>query len=348
MLKYDKRGANKLKDRATAFFEDESLFSVEAVLRTATEEMLTAAKLKVLWAHVQDLQERTGFSTEEREAKPKAKRQPAALTEEQVTKRKADCVAEWTKHANAKDTLEIADDGTQFACTVCSGADELVWHQLRGASDIRRHCIGGATSVQNGKTPLMSHHARNVARLDQEEEEESKEKAPAKKNKAAKKKVVVSEEEEEKKMPRLTSSKKSQKRDKEVPSPEIKSKKKTKKSHGATLPTTLPKLTGRIDSDPVQFKCQWGKKREELCSIVELVEHYGERIVQRVNEFDARLGVEFVAERIVDKNSGRYLVHWEGYPEVFETWELGTDARWEAGDEDGEHKRELIAEWEKI
>ena len=65
-----------------------------------------------------------------------------------------------------------------------------------------------------------------------------------------------------------------------------------------------------------------------------------------VNDFDACVGVEFVAERILDRNSGHYLLHWEGYPKVFETWELGTDARWEAGDEDGKHKRELIKDWE--
>ena len=58
MLKYDDDGAGKLKDKANAFFEEETLLTTLAVLQTVTEPMLVQAKLRVLWPYVINLQDK--------------------------------------------------------------------------------------------------------------------------------------------------------------------------------------------------------------------------------------------------------------------------------------------------
>jgi hypothetical protein len=73
------------------------------------------------------------------EAPKKRERESKSLTAEQIEKRRKECAEEWVKYGNNPKTLEISDDGMQFACNMCSAGDELEWHQLRGPSDIRRH-----------------------------------------------------------------------------------------------------------------------------------------------------------------------------------------------------------------
>ena len=271
---------------------------------------------------------------------------------------------EWTKLGNAEDTLQFSNDVRRFRCLVCydEEEEEADWLLLRGASDIRRHCIGGTSSVKNDKTPKMSLHARRAKELEDEEEQvlparesrkrsrgaTEKKKKKKKKNKQGKreKSSVEHEQDEEEveveeslvKPKPLRESReysREQRRGKTPPEPK------------SSLPKALPKLVARVDGDPVQYECQWGQRRQKaLHSIASLVEHYGDSIVKRVNTFDSLHDVAFVAERIVDKRSGHFLVHWRGYPDEFETWERADEECWEAGDKDGEHKRQLIEEFE--
>ncbi len=102
-------------------------------------------------------------------------------------------------------------------------------------------------------------------------------------------------------------------------------------------PTTLPKLLARIEGKPISYQCQWRRYGgpKEVHSIFTLVEHYGERIVNRVNKCDKDAEVEFVAEKIVDERKDEYLVRWTGYPQEFDTWESAKEKNWEARDEKG-------------
>jgi hypothetical protein len=84
-----------------------------------------------------------------------------------------------------------------------------------------------------------------------------------------------------------------------------------------------------------------------ILSIDKLADVYGEKIVPRVNACDLAANVAFEAENIVDQREGEYLVHWKGYPEVFESWERAEDEQWESGDKNGKRKRMLVEEYEQ-
>jgi hypothetical protein len=165
-LKYDQGAAGTLCVRTSKWFEEESIFSLKALLQVCTEAVLGEAKLKVLWVYIKDLQGKTGLAPAVQAKEvlgKKEKREPKPLTEDRLVKRKAECYKEWKEHSGCKKTaLQISEDGLKFACTVCSTREELKWRQLRGPSDVRIHCIGGPTSKVGDKTPDRSKHAGNV------------------------------------------------------------------------------------------------------------------------------------------------------------------------------------------
>ncbi len=161
LMKFDDEAkAVSFKEKVVTVLDEENIFSVSALIKTATESFLGDAKLRALWPYMEDLQERKAQVAARGEKKEKA-----PLSGEKLAKRKKQCIDEWKEHTNniAK-TLKISDDGLKFACTVCSAGGELKWQKLRGPSDVRRHCIGGASSTKNEKTPEESAHAKNMAK----------------------------------------------------------------------------------------------------------------------------------------------------------------------------------------
>ena len=136
-LKFDDDASERLTQKAEVFFMDESLDSPLALVQTVTEDMLKEAKLRVLWAYMKDLKRKMGISVvtkkprddpeeEDSPTKKKKKRRKAkkTLSAEQTDAKKRLCLAEWTKHGNAEDTLEFSDDAKKFRCMVCYDEEE--------------------------------------------------------------------------------------------------------------------------------------------------------------------------------------------------------------------------------
>ena len=131
-------------------------------------------------------------------------------------------------------------------------------------------------------------------------------------------------------------------------------KKAKKVEEEAPWPLTLPKLLARYqeeDGAVISYECQWGKGGlKETHTVAVLVQHYGERVVERVTACDKKAGVCFVAESLVGKREGKegteYRVRWRGYPAEFDTWELVDDV-WEKRDDEEEHQRQLIEAFEQ-
>lgn len=61
LLKYDDTWAEKLNEKANAFFEEHLIGSTLAMLQTVTETMLVQANLRVLWVYIRDLQEKVFY-----------------------------------------------------------------------------------------------------------------------------------------------------------------------------------------------------------------------------------------------------------------------------------------------
>jgi hypothetical protein len=188
-LKYEDEHAEKLKAKAIAFFDEETLYTTRAVLQSVIEALLEKAKLRVLWPYIKDLQEKvlyfffffffflpwiphslifffsqTGLAPVSDEPKKVKRERKVELTAEQLAKRKKECVAEWVKHGNSEDTLLFSDDGLKFACSICHEGDEVEWHLLRGPSDIERHCKGGANTKE-------TRHAKKLKNMDEDDED---------------------------------------------------------------------------------------------------------------------------------------------------------------------------------
>lgn len=338
-LKFDDDASERLTQKAEVFFEEESLASPLALVQTVTEDMLKEAKLRVLWVYLKDLKRKMGISVdssvvtkkprddpeeEDSPKKTKKKRRKAkkALTAEQMDAKKRLCLAEWTNHGNAEDTLEFSVDARKFRCLVCYDDDEDEddddddgWLLLRGPSDVRRHCIGGTSSAKNDKTPKLSWHARRMEAKKEEDEDD---------------KNVEGEDEED--LVSEESSRESRKRSRSAPE-----KKDVDAGHQMELPDALPTLTSReVQPDgSLWYGCKWDGRDEEAIPIIALVAHYGEAIVAPVVEYDAtRDDVDFVIEKLVKKKGRKFLVRWKGYPNVFDTWEAKSAL--------GEHADELI------
>ena len=102
------------------------------------------------------------------------------------------------------------------------------------------------------------------------------------------------------------------------------------------LPDSLPtEFTGReLQPDAtLAYWCKWGSRAAAVkVPLHALVTRYGVAIRQPIVAYDTRSKVEYSVEKVLKKRKkdSRYLVRWEGYPELFDTWEnrtaLGADA----------------------
>ena len=86
------------------------------------------------WICLKDLHEKSGLAASAVAVavvavEGKKKREPKALTADQLVKRKAECVGGMS---TTEEMLEFSEDGLTFACNICSKGEVLKWHSLRG------------------------------------------------------------------------------------------------------------------------------------------------------------------------------------------------------------------------
>jgi hypothetical protein len=221
---------------------------------------------------------------------------------------------------------------------------------------MQRHCEGTLHQkrIRDDEGEVVKKKKERARSSDVEEESDSKKrrsgKAEKKKNKEefADEEIVLLDSDDSKNgSEKGDKGRSSAKKRREKKGGSEQKEEKSKKPAKPLLPRSLPRILSRIEGDPIEYQCQWSKQEPRIVSIDELVNIYGEKIVPLVNGCDVAANVGFEAENIVDKRKGEYLVHWKGYPDVFESWELAGEKRWKSEDKNGKHKKKLVEEYER-
>ena len=110
------------------------------------------------------------------------------------------------------------------------------------------------------------------------------------------------------------------------PSRTSKSKKEEGDDDCDLLPLSLPtSFTSRevLEDGSLIYGCRWGGKgkQERRVPLLELIDCYGKGLVVPVVAYDTAADVDYVVEKVVERNGPLYRVRWEGYPAAFDTWE---------------------------
>ena len=324
-LNFDEAASAKLKQKAAAFFADESLLSPLAVAQTVTLEMLDSAKLRVLWVYIEDLKVKMGCATPcETESLTMSAKKAKATSQDKLATRKEKLLNKWESLGNERETLVLSDALDHFRCTICTNTAS--WNALRGPSDLVRHCIGGPSSAKSTFTPKESQHARLI-RIANSKDINLKKRA--REDFKRDKESVEQEDESRNVAPRPTAT------------PMVVPPTGTLMVVPNQLPTEI--LDRRVEPDGnLAYKCKFsGQRQLQFFALDRLVQKFGKRVVDLVEFFDFENGVDLKIEKLLDQrqSDGRYLVRWDGYPSVFNSWE--------AYDNLGECADELVEQFEK-
>ena len=343
-LELDEEARAAFTSHVKAFLRDNVILNMKMLLTSATEAFLREGKVLPLWPHVRSLQAATGLAHLGDAAL--AARDPVAPNSERVSALED----EWESLGNTKGSVTIAPDGRSFFCQLCR-ADVL----LSRPDSMSRHSHGPRHRGKMDQKKDIKAGKRSSEEEDDEGEGEEEEENVSQKGKTKKKK------EKKKKMAGTRSRKKSKKtedddnggeegedgphevvktekkREKSSKKVEPRSRKKGKKREedeeedaGALeqlpLPDTLPSSFHGREVQPdgsLSYWCKWtGLADKRKIPIVALAARYGKAIVAPIMKYDSACHVEFDIEKLLDKKKGgQYLVRWQGYPDVFDSWE---------------------------
>lgn len=408
-LGYKEHDAEALKTAAMNFFRAQFLFTVKALLHTATEKMLETAHLRVLWPFVKQLQEENGLGdSSKKKVEGSAPAQSKQVLAAALQALKRSCMNAWVFEGNKEELLKISDDCCWFRCEQCNRSYTLT----EGVDDIQRHCVvhadmrkrarkvfEGRNEDRNHGTKLDAdaavalvaeaaiepvrgtdaHGARNMKGKDLHGTKKDKQEGSGKQDRGRRRSLRQKRERvqqdgevdveliNEEKTRRGRQSRKGV-RTTSVGNANDNNANKERNSEGAAqspvgtgtgeeessdLPNDLPEIAGRIEGQPVVYRCVWiskgsrrRKKKQESpgmmqkmernVSVADLAEKYHNDIVERINAYDAQHDVTFQVECIVDDKCGdngdvEYWVSWKGYPHpLFNTWQSAHDLGLEA------------------
>jgi hypothetical protein len=288
-LGYKERESGVLKAKANEFFQQESFFTLKALIQTVTQSMLESAHLRVLWPYVKELQGPPELTERKQLVRRKALQEMLRITFEKS----------WIDQGfNVKD-LRLDQHCSWIDCLFCDFGFDLL--DFEGVASHQKHhsdkqgmaspseVNGGVISGKKKSSPAKK-RGRPVGHV----EEKGLKKKPTRERKGVKgdlEKLPAS-------LPRLVA-------------------RFCKDSDPSIV---FYSCQWSNEHGEVEY-------RKEV-SVVDLATAYGDSIVDSVMDYDEANLVNFQIDHLqqsrasADDGVTEYLVRWLGYPhEVFDTWQ---------------------------